>query len=67
MKTSQMILSAAVSGLTLGLLAGKASASSTGDVHPAIGAPVAGQLDADAGSGSKHACKGQGGCRTDGK
>jgi hypothetical protein len=69
MKPSHAILSAAVSGITMGLVQAPAWASPQADPSPAIDSPSGGQLDADA--GAKHACKGQnackgqGGCKTD--
>ena len=67
MKTS--ILSAAVTGITLGLLQTTAWASPVESPVPSFDAPSGSPLDADA--GAKHACKGQnackgqGGCKTD--
>jgi hypothetical protein len=67
MKTS--ILSAAVTGITLGLLQTTAWASPVDLQGPGFDAPADGQLAADA--GAKHACKGQnacagqGGCKTE--
>src|SRR5437016_2270516 len=68
MKTS--ILSAAVTGITLGLLQTAAWASPVDGQAAGFDSPSSGSaLDADA--GAKHACKGQnackgqGGCKTD--
>ena len=71
MKTSRALLSAAVSGITLGLLQATASAAPGGFAASGFGfnSRTGSQLDADA--GAKHACKGQnackgqGGCKTD--
>jgi hypothetical protein len=71
MKTSQTraLLSAAVSGITLGLQAAVWAPSAHAATSPALEAP-AGMLDT-ADAGAKHACKGQnackgqGGCKTD--
>jgi hypothetical protein len=73
-KISHAILSAAVSGMTLGLLPATASAAPAETLAGTLLAagfdsPAGLQLDADA--GAKHACKGQnackgqGGCKTD--
>ena len=69
-KTSHAILSAAVSGMALGLLQATAWASpADGQVTSGFDSPTGSRLDADA--GAKHACKGQnackgqGGCKTD--
>lgn len=67
MKTA--ILSAAVTGITLGLLQATAAASPIDGQVAGFDAPSSDPLDADA--GAKHACKGQnackgqGGCKTD--
>jgi len=66
---SNVVLSAAVSGIMLGTMEASARASTTGGDLPGLDTPGGIQLDADA--GAKHACKGQnackgqGGCKTD--
>jgi hypothetical protein len=67
MKISRAILSAAVSGIALGL--SQAAWAAPQEALSGVGDLAGGQLDADA--GAKHACKGQnackgqGGCKTD--
>ena len=70
MKTSRAILSAAVSGITMGLLqAGAWAAPAASQAASGFDSPAGSALGADA--GTKHACKGQnackgqGGCKTD--
>jgi hypothetical protein len=63
------MLSAAVAGITLGLLQTPARASSLDDRVAGFDSPAGSPLEADAGTKhackGKNACKGQGGCKTD--
>jgi hypothetical protein len=69
MKMSRTLLSAAVSGITLGLQATAWVPTASASTTPVFDTPAI-QLDA-ADAGAKHACKGQnackgqGGCKTD--
>jgi hypothetical protein len=69
MKPSRALLSAAVSGIALGLRAAVWAPSADAATSPTLDAP-AGMRDASD-AGAKHACKaqnackGQGGCKTD--
>ena len=68
MKISEALVSAAVSGIVLGV-SPSARSSPRGD--SAVDYPIYEQLDGSADAGAKHACKGQnackgqGGCKTD--
>jgi len=68
-KISNVVLSAAVSGITLGTMQAPAWAAPPSSDLPGLDAPGGMKLDAD--GGAKHACKGQnackgqGGCKTD--
>ena len=65
MKISHAILSAAVSGMTLGLSQATAWAAPDGSrVVSGFDSATGSQLDADA--GAKHACKGQNACKGQG-
>ena len=69
MKISHAILSAAVSGMTLGLSQAAWAAPQESVVQSGVDGVTGSPLDTDA--GAKHACKGQnackgqGGCKTD--
>ncbi len=69
MKISRAILSAAVSGMALGLSQAAWAAPQESEALSGVGDLAGSQLDTDA--GAKHACKGQnackgqGGCKTD--
>jgi hypothetical protein len=69
MKTSHALLSAAVSGVALGLLQATAwAAPAGGQVPSGFDSPTGGQLDADA--GAKHVqgpslARGRAGCKSD--
>jgi len=72
MKTSHAILAAAVSGMTIGLTQGAASAAPLlAGPSCVLDAPRGGSLLGGSDAGAKHACKGQnackgqGGCKTD--
>jgi hypothetical protein len=65
MKTSRALLSAAVSGITLGLQAAVWAPSASASTTDTYDAPAGSQLDmSDA--GAKHACKGQNACKGQG-